>query len=186
MIFLISLLISLNAGAGDIVVLNYNDVVDTIRVDNYGNLNSAYFHIENVNNISYEKIRDSIYHIVTSLYPESNVSVKCLKVVYLLGEVKHPGMYYLNPFARFTELLSRAGGFSNSASKNSCVLLRHDKKINVKAKNILEGKRPDIVLQSGDIVYIKRSFWEKFKVMYPVASTISLLVTLYLSLRTVK
>jgi len=95
-----------------------------------------------------------------------NIPMDPLIQIYVFGAVKTPGALEVKLSKKITLLqaIAQAGGPSEGAS-NSVVIKRKDKKtgkekkINVNLKDIIKGKKPDIELQEGDIVYVPESIF---------------------------
>jgi len=91
-----------------------------------------------------------------------NVPVDKIINVYVFGEVNKPGALAVKMSKGITLLqaIAQAGGTADGASKSGIVIKRKDKKtgreikIKVNLKDIIKGKKPDIVLQEGDVVYV--------------------------------
>jgi len=91
-----------------------------------------------------------------------NVPVDKIINVYVFGEVNKPGALVVKMSKGITLLqaIAQAGGTADGASKSGIVIKRRDKKtgreikIKVNLKDIIKGKKPDIVLQEGDVVYV--------------------------------
>ena len=95
-----------------------------------------------------------------------NVPIDPLIQIFVFGAVKNPGGLEVKLSKKITLLqaIAQAGGPSEGAS-NSVVIKRKDKKtgkeikINVNLKDIIKGKKPDIELKEGDVVYIPESIF---------------------------
>jgi polysaccharide biosynthesis/export protein len=80
--------------------------------------------------------------------------------VYIVGAVAKPGVYQLATPMRVTELLVRAGGFTEFAKSAEVVVMRKEGRDNMRYpfnyKTFLEGKdyRQDLALHSGDMVIV--------------------------------
>jgi len=91
-----------------------------------------------------------------------NVPVDKIINIYVFGEVNKPGALAVKMSKGITLLqaIAQAGGTADGASKSGIVIKRKDKKtgreikIKVNLKDIIKGKKPDIVLQEGDVVYV--------------------------------
>jgi polysaccharide export outer membrane protein len=91
-----------------------------------------------------------------------NVPVDKIIHVYVWGEVKKPGALEVKMSKKITLLqaIAQAGGTTDGASKGGVVIKRKDKKtgkerkIKVNLKDIIKGKKPDIELLEGDVVYV--------------------------------
>lgn len=81
--------------------------------------------------------------------------------VAILGDVRSPGYYDYRDNLALLELISQAGGFSETAQINKVSILRPDPQkgqvvTKVDLKKILSGDAPDIKVQSGDTVYLPK------------------------------
>lgn len=83
--------------------------------------------------------------------------------VSLLGDVRSPGYYDYKENLKLIELISLAGGFTDSANISEVSVIRDgggagkEKKVTkVDLKKILSGKDKDMELKSGDTVYIPK------------------------------
>jgi len=91
-----------------------------------------------------------------------NVPVDKIINVYVFGEVNKPGALAVKTSKGITLLqaIAQAGGTAEGASKSGIIIKRKDKKtgreikIKVNLKDIIKGKKPDIALQEGDVVYV--------------------------------
>ena len=91
-----------------------------------------------------------------------NVPVDKIIHVYVWGEVTRPGALEVKMSKKITLLqaIAQAGGLTDGASKGGVVIKRKDKKtgkerkIKVNLKDIIKGKKPDIELLEGDVVYV--------------------------------
>jgi polysaccharide export outer membrane protein len=80
--------------------------------------------------------------------------------------VTQPGALKFKISERVTLLkaIAQAGGWAEGAKQSAVVITRKDKsgketKIRVNVKDILSGKRKDIPLEEGDVVFVPESFW---------------------------
>ncbi len=97
---------------------------------------------------------------IVSVPPEAAVSVS------ILGAVRSPGVYKLpmGDGASILNAIARAGGLDDRASKGGIHIKRRDPTgeetiLKVDLGDILSGKDPDVVLQEGDVVVVKESFF---------------------------
>ncbi len=96
-------------------------------------------------------------------YKNINVSVSCGKVktinIFVLGEVKKPGLYEISPFFNIIEILSLAGGITKNGSLRKIDIIRNDgsKEIIDIYPFFLKGEKiKSFQFQSGDIVFVHR------------------------------
>jgi polysaccharide export outer membrane protein len=94
--------------------------------------------------------------------PEVSVIVREINslVVYITGEVIHPGKLSLRSDTSILQAIIMAGGFTQYASPNKIVLLRRvgaveTRKV-IRYKDIVSGQKPqdDVILQRGDTIVV--------------------------------
>jgi polysaccharide biosynthesis/export protein len=96
-----------------------------------------------------------------------NVPVDKPGHVFVFGEVKSPGALEMKMSKKITLLqaIAQAGGTAEGASKSGITIKRKDpktgkeRKIKVNLNDILKGKKPDIDLIDGDVVFVPASIF---------------------------
>jgi polysaccharide export outer membrane protein len=103
------------------------------------------------------------------VYPGDTLVVPKAGVVYVLGDVGHPGGYTMtNNDAQVSalELVARAGGTSHSAVPSRAQLIRKSSSGYVASPLPLsamqKGKVADVMLRPDDIVYVPFSYMRNF------------------------
>jgi polysaccharide export outer membrane protein len=104
-----------------------------------------------------------------ALRPNDVISVPIDRIlqIYVWGEVKNPGALAVKMSKNITlvQAVAQAGGTTDAAKKSGVVIKRRNEKtgkeIRIKADlgKIMNGKKPDIPLKEGDVVYVPASFW---------------------------
>jgi len=86
--------------------------------------------------------------------------------VFVMGRVTRPGAVTskLSEGITLFQAIADAGGLAEGAKESKITITRKDKagkeqKIRVNLRDIIKGKKKDIVLQEGDVVYVPESFW---------------------------
>ncbi|MGZ4887057.1 MAG: polysaccharide biosynthesis/export family protein, partial [Candidatus Aminicenantales bacterium] len=86
--------------------------------------------------------------------------------VFVFGRVTQPGALKFKISEKVTLLsaIAQAGGLAEGAKQSGVLITRKDKsgkeqKIRVNLKDVISGKRKDIPLQEGDVVFVPESFW---------------------------
>lgn len=83
------------------------------------------------------------------------------KRIYVLGEVKQPGSYPYKATLTIVEAFALAGGATNRAATNNTKLTREmngeEVKVRVPMQEVVEGRRKNIRLLPGDVVYVPES-----------------------------
>ncbi|MCK4235387.1 SLBB domain-containing protein [candidate division WOR-3 bacterium] len=114
------------------------------------------------------------------------ISEKGIKTkLYIWGEVKSPGLYYVEPNADILELISRAGGPTPDADLAHIVLVRgqageEEMEINLGKYLAADKSEEPIFLKSGDIVIIKSNLWKKVRSTASFLSSFVIFINLYL------
>jgi len=86
--------------------------------------------------------------------------------VFVMGRVTRPGAVKakLSEGVTLLQAIADAGGLAEGAKKGAVTVTRKDKsgreqKIKVNLNDILKGRKKDIKLQEGDVVFVPESFW---------------------------
>ncbi|MCU0681181.1 MAG: polysaccharide export protein [Polyangiaceae bacterium] len=98
--------------------------------------------------------------------PSVVVNVKAFgsKRVLIGGQINKPGDIPYSPGLSLYQLITNAGGFTQSANRNNVLVTRKlkgggTKTVSFSVDAISEGRSPDVPLQAGDSVYVdERSF----------------------------
>jgi len=86
--------------------------------------------------------------------------------VFVFGRVNKPGALKVKISEKVTLLqaIADAGGLAEGAKQSAVTITRKgpggkEQKIRVNLKDIISGKKKDIPLQEGDVVFVPESFW---------------------------
>jgi polysaccharide export outer membrane protein len=96
--------------------------------------------------------------------PGDKIIVPKAGIVYVLGDVGHPGGYMMQNNSRMTvlEAVALAAGTNHTASERRVRLIRTDgdryEEHDLALKAMEEGKAPDRLLRANDVLYIPFSF----------------------------
>jgi polysaccharide export outer membrane protein len=104
-----------------------------------------------------------------ALRPNDVISVPIDRIlqIYVWGEVKNPGALEVKMSKNITlvQAVAQAGGTTDAAKKSGVVIKRRNEKTGKETRikadlgKIMNGKKPDIPLKEGDVVYVPASFW---------------------------
>ena len=100
---------------------------------------------------------------LSKFIPESEINVRLLSaegnLIYVTGEVAHPGKFVMKGPTDVMQALSMAGGLTQFAKKNSILILRRDadgrtKSLPFEYGDVEDGENieSNILLQSGDTI----------------------------------
>jgi protein involved in polysaccharide export with SLBB domain len=104
---------------------------------------------------------DSVQHLLVSTYSEylrdPAIEVTPLRRVTVLGAVKQPGLYNVDPTMSIADAVAMAGGSTPDGNQKKVDLIRSGKKqsLNVTAHTQLAA----ISMQSGDELYVPERSW---------------------------
>ncbi len=102
------------------------------------------------------------------LYPNDvmNIPIDRIIHIYVFGEVTKPGALEVRKSKKLTLLqaIAQAGGTTDRASKSKVTVKKIDKsghevKFTVNIDDILQGKKPDIPMDDGYVVYVPESLF---------------------------
>lgn len=95
-----------------------------------------------------------------------NIPVDETISIYVFGAVKNPGTLQVKKSERINLLqaIAQAGGISDSGRYSGITIkrtLKDGKEENqtVDLRDIIRGKKPNLILQNGDVVFVKESIW---------------------------
>ena len=161
-------------GTGDVIEISVWDISElskeiTVRPD--GKISYPLIGEVDVYGLSMSQLNDELTKrfSVYVRHPQVAVILKKFegKSVFILGEVRGPGVYKYGGQVRLIEAISGAGGFTLDAVPRSVLVIRGDitrnKKpqlIKIDMANIYTraNLRDNILLQPNDIVFVPRSF----------------------------
>lgn len=96
-----------------------------------------------------------------------NIPIDQMINIFVFGEVRNPGALQVKMSKRTTLLqaIAQAGGPIEGAARGSVTIKRKDRKtgkeikMKVNIKDVIKGKRPDIELLEGDVVFVPESIF---------------------------
>lgn len=186
-----SALISFNINAqkinpGDGVRIAFLDIGDVITGDYYiqpnGLLNLPVIGIINTTNKDFSEIKSMIEARYDSLYKDPHLSVNALFRINILGEVTNPGFYFVSDSEKFTAILAFAGGTTEDADLGNIKLIRNFESIELDVETIIQegSTATDFGLQSGDQVFVPKTWWTENSGWVTIAiSATALIITTY-------
>ena len=105
-------------------------------------------------------------------------------MVYLLGDVKNPQRRVLTPNMGLLELVVSCGGLNETRWSHAIIIrggIARPKLYKIDLDGVLQGRKPNIPLESGDIVYIPRDDISEYNVfirkLFPTFQLINMIST---------
>ena len=77
---------------------------------------------------------------------------------FVRGEVKSPGRYTLSGDRTLTQAIATAGGYTLYANPSKITIHRGSRTIKADARAIEKGKAEDPLIESGDVIIVKKRF----------------------------
>jgi polysaccharide export outer membrane protein len=95
-----------------------------------------------------------------------NIPIDQLINIFVFGEVRNPGALQVKKSKKINivQAVAQAGGLTDSGKYSGMMIKRtlpngQEENRIVDLKDIINGKKPNIVLQEGDVVFVKESIW---------------------------
>lgn len=169
---------------GDGVRITFLNITDQISGDYYiqqdGNIQLPFIGLVKTTNIDYKNIKQTIFNKYSELYKDPALTIQPLLRINILGEVRTPGYYYVTDVEKMTGILALAGGVTGSAATGEIIIIRDEKEIEYDMTELIErgNTAAQIGLQSGDRLFIPRSFWADAGQYGIIISGLALLTTI--------
>lgn len=125
-------------------------------------------------------LRDTLTARYSEYLRDADLGVSVLRRVVVLGEVRTPGVYYLDVTSSVRDAIAQAGGVLETGNKNKVTIVRGSQKTRARRWESDQGPAND--LQSGDQVVVARKPWLVLNAL-PVISTSVIVIGLIRSLR---
>ena len=131
-----------------------------LEVDMSGSINFPEIGPINVFGESISDVRQKVKQIISLSYVGTNVSVSLgelsARKINILGAVKSPGTYIINPFSTLSSALAYSGGFENYASLREIVLIRGDARRIYDLYDLLifGNRESDVNIEQGDTILV--------------------------------
>ncbi|MHC4805488.1 MAG: polysaccharide biosynthesis/export family protein [Planctomycetota bacterium] len=154
-------------GVGDeikVTVWRKDDLTRTLRIGSSGIIFFPLVGEIQATGLTPEQLNTKITEGLEKYFinPQVNVNVTSFRSrrVYVLGEVRKPGMFFIEDSMKVLEAISLAGGFTLDANTKNVILVsqsQHQLELSsLDLKALLEGgeQEQNVPLQKGDIVYV--------------------------------
>ena len=171
---------------GDGVRISFFNISDKVSGDYYiqqdGHLQLPYLGLIPTQNRPYTAIKAEIVEKYDSLYLNPELTIQPLYKINILGEVRTPGYYYVTDVEKLTGIFALAGGTTGDADLDGIYIIRDDKEIELNAQRLIESGSTmgDIGLQSGDRIFVPRTWWANAQSVTIILSVITVLTTVAL------
>lgn len=186
--FVLLLILITGFKPGDAVFIkiwNHPELTDTFYVEEDTTIEFPLIGVIDVSRLTPRDLQDTLKGKYSLYIQNPYVRLKTLIRVSILGEVKKPGIYYINETDEFLDVLALAGGPTDDANLKKAILRRGHYVYKVDLKEAIETGRKisELGVRSGDIIFIPKKASISWRDVYYIVSTIALFWTIYRTLR---
>jgi len=127
-----------------------------------------------VTGLTINTLQDSLRSRYAVYLRDPAVTVTVLRRVGLQGEVRMPGLYYVDPTLTMRDVIAQGGGLTEAANPSEVEIVRGGRQLSVADAG---GERAPLAdLRSGDAIIVGRRSWLSRNAL-AVASTLGLVVS---------
>lgn len=169
---------------GDGIKISFYNIDEQIQgeyfIQENGRIHLPYIGNIDAQSLDFAEVQNMIITEYSKIYRNPEISVQPLLRVDIIGEVGNPGVYYLTGFETITDLLALAGGETNDSKIESIFIMRNDTQLEIDLEEFLYGKSElhDIGIESGDKIYVPRTWWVGARDASVIVSGLAVLVTI--------
>lgn len=131
-------------------------------------------------NIPVGQVGDSVRRAYAALFRSLTVEVSPLRKVTVVGEVRRPDVYYLEPHSMFRDAMGIAGGITEIGRANRIRLVRDSSNRVIRNWQTLLGEAAAI--HSGDVLVAEREPWLK-RNAWTAVSAVGVLFSIYVTVK---
>lgn len=107
--------------------------------------------------LSPDSLRADLQAAYGEFYRDPVLDVTVLRRISILGAVRQPGLYPVDPTVSLAEALATAGGVTGSADRGGIQLIREGRVLREELdRQTLLGRTP---IRSGDRIYVSQKSW---------------------------
>lgn len=169
---------------GDGIRISFYNINDPVAGDFFiekdGNVHLPYIGFVNTVDKEFEEVRTKVIDSYTKLYKEPEINIIPLLRVHIIGEVSNPGVYYLTGVEKLSDLIALTGGEKSYSDIDHIVLIRDGQALQIDIEAFLEGDEnlSNIGIESGDEIYIPKTWWEGAGKVSIIVSGVAVIVAI--------
>jgi polysaccharide export outer membrane protein len=130
---------------------------DTMMINERGDAPFAKLGVIHVTDLSIEALQDTLMARYSKFLRTPAIELSVLRRISVEGEVYHPNVYFIDVATTLRELISRAGGMTEAASRDNVSIIRDGKRTPI--PNWQSDLSVTSDLRSGDQVVVGRKSW---------------------------
>ena len=127
-----------------------------------------------VTGLAIGSLQDTLRARYSAYLRDPAVTVTVLRRVALQGEVRAPGLYYVDPTMTLRDVIAQGGGLTEAANVGSVEIVRDGRQLQMAEAS--DRRSPLAELRSGDAIVVGRTSWLSRNAL-AVASTLGLVVS---------
>ena len=154
-------------------VLRESTYTETTTVDAQGQVVLPQLGLLTVAGLPIAAVQDTVRARYSEFFRNPAVSVTVLRRVGVEGEVKSPGLYYVDPTMTLRDLIAQSGGLTEAANADHVEVVRDGRRLGLTGSEAISAIT---VLRSGDAVVVGRRSWFSRNSL-AVVSTLGLVVS---------
>lgn len=152
---------------------------DTTRVQPDGHVILPRLGTLSIAGLPASQMQDSVRRAYSMIIREAPVEVTGLRKITVFGEVRRPGVYYLETHANLRDAIALAGGIGDFGISSRINLIRGGERTRL---GDWQNRSDDLVaVRSGDVIVVDRESWVK-RNAFTVVSGTSVLLSIILAL----
>jgi len=160
-----------------VVIYQYPELTPTdmnkngILVDSKGFISLPLIHRVKVTGYTQSQVATVIEKRYKKYLTDPSLNIEVMnKRVYVLGEVKTPGVVQLdNEMGTVMQVIAHSGGFTDSARRDNIYIVSSDNQNNLKMRRVdmtsfTAMQKSNIMVRPNDVLYVQPSKWKSFKI----------------------
>lgn len=154
---------------------------DSVRIDETGSVVLPRLGSLCVRGIPASTLADSVRRAYGRVIRADAIEVTPLRRVTVLGEVRKPGTYFVEPRSTVRDAIAAAGGMTDISAVGRVTVMRDSSRLAFKDWQ----RRADalVVVRSGDVMWVDREAWLKRNVFSVISGLGVLFTVAYTALR---
>lgn len=168
---------------GDQIALTFlreRELSATITVNERGEAVFPRLGTLHVTDLSIARLQDSLRTRYAEYLRSPELEIAVLRRIAVIGEVRAPNVYMVDPTTTLREAIARAGGLTDIGSRGRVSVIRGSQKIPVKNWDRETGQ--SFPLQSGDQISVGRKNWFVINALSTISTAVlvsSLIITIH-------
>ena len=146
---------------GDAILLKvYREpgMSDTIQVDESGNATFPLLGTRKVTGISSDSLKRRLLDEYREYVTSPSIEIQVLRRISILGAVKQPGLYPVDPTVGLSDALAMAGGTTNIADRSDIRVIREGQLV-LRTNLERSVEVGDLPIRSGDRIWVGEKSW---------------------------